>query len=74
MRTTTRFVGAAVALLASACHEIPQDAHKSFAGKVEREFYDSSRFSGDKARFEKALADRTRTQNECVRMSDCKNP
>lgn len=74
MRTTTRFVGVAVALLAGACHEIPQDAHKSFAGKAERELYHSSRFGDDKARFEKTLDDRTRTQNECVRMSDCKSP
>jgi len=56
-----------VALLAGACHEIPQDAHKSFAGKAERELYHSSRFGGDKASFEKTLDDRTRSRDRQCR-------
>jgi hypothetical protein len=64
---------AAAALLAAACHEIPQDAHKSFAGKAERDLSVGSKF-GDEARFEKALADRARSQNEYVRMGDDKAP
>jgi hypothetical protein len=68
------FFFAAAALLACACHEIPQDTHKSFAGNAQRELYDGSRFGGDEARFEKALAARARTQNEYVRMGDDKSP
>jgi hypothetical protein len=65
---------AAAALLACACHEIPQEAHKPFAAKAERELYDGSRFGGNKARFEKALAARARSQNEYFRMGDDKSP
>jgi hypothetical protein len=64
---------AAAALAAVACHEIPQDAHKSFAGKAEREVYDPSRF-GNEAKFDQALDARARTQNEYVRMGERKAP
>jgi hypothetical protein len=63
---------AAAALLAGACHEIPQDAAKPFAGKDETALYDSARFKDDKAAFEKALASRAQKQNEYVRMDDDK--
>ena len=60
----------AAALLAAACHEIPQDTHKSFAGKAERALDQGSRFGGDNAKFEKALAARAQNENEYVRMGD----
>jgi hypothetical protein len=67
------FFLAAAALLAVACHEIPQDAHKPFAGKAERDLYVGGKFGGE-AGFEKALAARSRSQNEYIRMGDYKTP
>jgi hypothetical protein len=58
----------AALLLASACHEIPQDAKKPFAGEKARELYAGTRFDGDKAAFEAALANRAKYQNEYVRI------
>ena len=54
---------AAGALLA-ACHEIPQDAAKPYAGKEDTKPYASDRFKGDKAKYETALAERARFQND----------
>ena len=65
---------AAAALLVGACHEIPQDAHKSFAGKAERDLAGGNQFAGDEVKFEKALAARARSQNEYIRMGDYKAP
>jgi hypothetical protein len=49
----------AAAILMGACHEIPQDATKSFAGKAQTHLADP-----------KALASRAQGQNEYVRMGD----
>ena len=57
---------AALALLA-ACHEIPQDAAKPYAGKEDMKAYAGDKFKGDKAAYEQALAQRAQTQNEYVR-------
>jgi hypothetical protein len=59
----------AIVLLAGACHEIPQDATKPYAGKA-TQLYDGNPFNGDEVRFEKALAARAQGQNEYVRMGD----
>ena len=59
---------AAVAL--AACHEIPQDAPKSFAAKADDKAYASNLFNGDKDKFEAALAARAQKQDERVRMAD----
>jgi starvation-inducible outer membrane lipoprotein len=53
-----------------ACHELPQDVKKPFAAKYDTQLYVGSRFDGDKARFEKALAARAQGENEYVRMGD----
>jgi len=68
------FIAAATVLLVGACHETPQNAVKSFAGKEETQLYHDSSFKGDKVRFEKALAARAQKQNEYVRMGDAKAP
>ncbi|HEX4332166.1 MAG TPA: hypothetical protein VH040_08505 [Usitatibacter sp.] len=57
----------------AACHEIPQDAAKPYAGKEDTKAYAGDRFNGDKAKFEKALADRAQNENEYVRTHDAKN-
>lgn len=56
----------------AACHEIPQDAAKSFAGKDEVQLYRGDIFKGDKAAFEQQLARRADTQNEYLRTKDAK--
>ena len=56
------------ALALAACHEIPQDAPKSYAGKADDKAYASDLFNGDKTKFEAALAARAQTQNEYVRV------
>jgi hypothetical protein len=62
------FIGAAALLLLGACHEIPQDARKSFAGQSETKPYAAAPFNGDKAAYEEAMAKRADTQNEYLRM------
>ena len=62
------FVALAVGL--AACHEIPQDAAKPYAGKEDTKAYAGDRFNGDKAKFEKALADRAQNENEYIRTGD----
>jgi len=57
----------AAAALCAACHEIPQDAAKPYAGKEDTKAYASDKFKGDKAAYEQALAQRAQTQNEYVR-------
>ena len=57
----------AAAALCAACHEIPQDAAKPYAGKEDTKAYATDRFKGDKAAYEQALAQRAQTQNEYVR-------
>ncbi|MFZ3323504.1 MAG: hypothetical protein WA190_14110 [Usitatibacter sp.] len=60
-------------LALAACHEIPQDAPKSYAGKADDKAYASDLFNGDKAKFEAALAARAQKQNEYLRMADEKH-
>ncbi len=61
------------ALALAACHEIPQDAPKSYAGKADDKAYASDLFNGDKGKFEAALAARAQKQNEYLRMADEKH-
>ena len=60
----------AAALAAAACHEIPQDAAKPYAGKEDTKAYAGDLFKGDKAAYETALAKRADYENEYVRMGD----
>jgi hypothetical protein len=60
------------ALLLGACHEIPQDAPKPYAGKEDTKAYAGDRFKGDKGAYEQALAQRAQTQNEYIRTGDAK--
>ena len=62
----------AAAALVSACHEIPQDAVKPYAGKEDTKAYASDMFKGDKDKYEKTLAQRAQTQNEYIRTGDAK--
>ncbi len=62
---TFAILGAALAL--AACHEIPQDAAKPYAGKEDTKAYAGDLFKGDKDKYEKALAARAQSQNEYVR-------
>lgn len=66
----TAVIAAALAL--AACHEIPQDAPKPYAGKDDVKPYAGDMFKGDKQKFDQTLADRTRTQNEYMRTGDAK--
>jgi len=73
MRTRREARGAGVvltaaALLLGACHEVPQDAAKPYAGKEDTKAYAGDLFKGDKVAYEKALAARAQKQNEYVRM------
>jgi len=60
--------------LVAACHEIPQDAPKSYAGKDDVKPYAGDLFKGDKQKFEQALAQRAVTQNEYVHIGDANAP
>jgi hypothetical protein len=62
----------AALLFVAACHEIPQDAVKPYAGKDDTKAYAGDQFKGDKANYEKALAARAQFQNEYVRIGDAK--
>jgi hypothetical protein len=55
---------AAVGLALAACHEIPQDAVKPYAGKEDTKAYAGDQFKGDKVAYEKALAERNQFQND----------
>ena len=56
-----------LALALGACHEIPQDAPKPYAGKEDTKAYAGDLFKGDKAKYEQTLADRAKFQNDYVR-------
>jgi hypothetical protein len=62
----------AAGLALAACNEIPQDAPKPYAGKEDTKPYASDTFKGDKAKYEKTLADRANYQNEYLRTGDAK--
>ena len=59
-------------LLLAACGEIPQDAAKPYAGKEDTKPYAGDVFKGDKAKYEKTLAERADYQNEYLRTGDAK--
>lgn len=63
---------AAAGFLLAACNEIPQDAVKPYAGKEDHKPYAGDLFKGDKAKYEKALADRAQNQDEYVRTGDAR--
>ena len=63
---------AIAALALAACHEIPQDAPKPYAGKEDVKPYAGDMFKGDKAKFEQELAQRANYQNEYLRTGDAK--
>jgi hypothetical protein len=69
----TRALVAALAVAGlAACHEIPQDAAKPYAGKEDTKAYAGDLFKGDKDKYEKALSQRAQTQNEYIRTGDAK--
>jgi hypothetical protein len=68
-----RFATTVIAALGlAACNEIPQDAPKPYAGKEDTKAYAGDLFKGDKAKYEKTLADRANYQNEYIRTGDAK--
>jgi hypothetical protein len=69
---TMLMVAAAAGLALAACHEIPQDAPKPYAGKEDVKPYAGDRFKGDKQKFEQALAERADNENEYLRTHDAK--
>ena len=70
MKKTVLTIAAALAL--AACHEIPQDAAKPYAGKEDVKPYAGDLFKGDKQKFETALAERADHENEYLRTKDAK--
>jgi hypothetical protein len=62
----------ALGMVLAACHEIPQDAPKPYAGKEDVKPYAGDLFKGDKAKFEDTLAQRSNYQNEYLRTGDAK--
>ena len=54
----------AAALAVAACGEIPQEGPKPYAGKEDTKAYAGDLFKGDKAKYEKTLAERANYQNE----------
>lgn len=68
----TLIAAAAAAGLLAACHEMPQDAAKPYAGKEDVKPYAGDLFKGDKQKFEQALAQRAQNENEYVRIGDAK--
>ena len=71
MRRALAITAAAVGL--AACHEIPQDAAKPYAGKEDTKAYAGDLFKGDKDKYEKALAERAQHQNEYIRNTAAAN-
>jgi hypothetical protein len=70
MRTV--LIAAVAGMALTACHEIPQDAAKPYAGKEDTKAYAGDMFKGDKQKFEKALAERANYQNEYLRAGEAK--
>lgn len=64
-------ISTGVAVGLSACGEIDQKAkvEKVYAGKKDTRASDDTRFGGDKKKWEAALAERSKTQNEYLRTS-----
>jgi hypothetical protein len=68
-------VFAVLALGLTACGEIDQTAKidKVYAGKKDSKAYEGTKFAGDKAKWESALVERSKTQNEYIR-TDVQKP
>ncbi len=66
----TLLIAVLAAGMLAACHEIPQDAPKSYAGKEDVKPYAGDLFKGDKAKFEQALAERAQNQNDYQKVGD----
>lgn len=71
MKTATLMMAAA-ALALAACHEIPQDKAKPYAGKEDVKPYAGDLFKGDKEKFENALVARADHSNEYLRTGAAK--
>lgn len=56
----------------ASCSELPQDPAKTYAGKEDTKAYAGDVFKGDKAKYEKHLAERANYQNEYLRTGDAK--
>jgi hypothetical protein len=52
------------ALALAACNELPQETGKPYAGKTDTKPYADDQWKGDKAKYEKALADRAKYQDD----------
>jgi hypothetical protein len=65
----------ALVLGLTACGEIDQTAKidKVYAGKKDSKAYESAKFAGDKTKWESALVERSKTQNEYIR-TDVQKP
>jgi hypothetical protein len=65
----------ALVLGVTACGEVDQTAKagKAYAGKKDSKAYEGAKFAGDKAKWESALVERSKTQNEYVR-TDVQKP
>jgi hypothetical protein len=64
------FAALAMAALLAACGEISQDGPKPFAGPDETRSYAGEPFNGDRALYDRSLAERTRTQDEYLEMGE----
>ena len=64
---------AVMGLAAASSGEIPQDAAKPYAGKEDTKADARDKFKGDKAKYEKHLAERANYQNEYLRTGDAKS-
>jgi hypothetical protein len=62
-------------LMLAACGEIDQTAKidKVYAGKKDSKAYEGTKFAGDKTKWESALVERSKTQNEYNR-TDVQKP
>jgi hypothetical protein len=60
------------ALAAASCGELPQDGVKPYAGKADVQPHASDAFKGDRARYEKTLAERANFQDEYLRTGGAK--
>lgn len=68
-----RVLSLAAGFALAACGEISQDAAKPYAGKEDTKAYAGDIFKGDKAKYEKHLAERANHQNEYLRTGDAKS-
>ena len=58
------WVAAAATLLVAACGEAPRDVAKQYAGKEDQKPWAGDQFKGDKAKWQQALTERNKFQNE----------